>query len=301
MDIGLLDAFLAAADRGSFSAGARSLMLTQSAMSRRMATLEEALGVRLFDRAQRAVRLTSEGSALLSHARRVVAARDDFVSAAGALTGLQVGTLRLSGLPSMVVTELVPLVGAFHRYHPDIRLVVGSAEDASEVQEGVATGRFDAALTDLKADYPGLAVIPVGQQSLLAVFPPGTRLASSRAGLPFLRARDLASRALVTLPRGTSTRSLTDAIYAELEVTPRHVIDTTQRDALVPLVLSGTGVTFVADALARDAERHGAVLARPTSDAVRTFGFVYRPENLSAALAAFLRLAARRSRDRGEA
>ena len=70
MDTQALTAFLAVAESGSFSTAAERLFLTQPAVSKRIAQLEQQLGTRLFDRVGRRIRLTEAGEALLPRARQ---------------------------------------------------------------------------------------------------------------------------------------------------------------------------------------------------------------------------------------
>src|SRR6201989_2893147 len=79
--------FVAAADTGSFSAAARQVDRAQSAVSQAIATLENVLGVRLFDRSERYPKLTDEGIALLSTARRIVSNTDALKAHARNLAG----------------------------------------------------------------------------------------------------------------------------------------------------------------------------------------------------------------------
>jgi DNA-binding transcriptional LysR family regulator len=72
MDTQALTAFLAVAESGSFSTAAERLFITQPAVSKRIAQLEQQLGTRLFDRVGRRIRLTEAGEALLPRARQVL-------------------------------------------------------------------------------------------------------------------------------------------------------------------------------------------------------------------------------------
>ena len=77
MDVASLQAFIAVAEAGSFSAAAEQLYLTQPAVSKRIAVLEDSLAARLFDRIGRRTTLTEAGRALLPRARRILAVAND--------------------------------------------------------------------------------------------------------------------------------------------------------------------------------------------------------------------------------
>ena len=173
----------------------------------------------------------------------------------------------------------------------DLRIT--GAVDTAEVTTLVAEAHCDVGITDLEVEYPGLHAVELGATELVAVLPPGTRLSRPGDGaVAALHASDLNARTLVTMADGNLTRTLTDRIYEQLDVQPPRIV-TTQRDALVPLSLCGFGVTFVPGRLARAAEEKGAVLARPAKSVGRRFGLVYRSEDLTPALGAFIRLALR--------
>src|SRR5882672_5301771 len=135
-----LRTFIAAADAGSFSAGARRLRRAQSVVSQTLANLEAQLGVKLFDRSRRAPVLTKEGVALLAEARAVVSGMDGFKARA---KGLSDG---LEPELSVVVDVIFPLerltgaVAAFQAEFPAVPLRL-NVEALGAVLQPVIEGR----------------------------------------------------------------------------------------------------------------------------------------------------------------
>lgn len=120
----MLTAFVAIAEQGSFAAAARSIRSSPPAMTRAIAALETRLGVRLFHRSTRSVRLTEEGEAFLERSRRVLAdLRDAELSATGAGAEPH-GTLVVTASQLFGRLHIVPVVAALMRRHPrlDVRL-----------------------------------------------------------------------------------------------------------------------------------------------------------------------------------
>ena len=96
MDNQNLKAFITVAEVGSFSEAADRLYLTQSAISKRIALLEQQIGKRLFDRIARQVSLTEAGNELLPRARRILQEYENALQAINDLSGEASGTLRLA-------------------------------------------------------------------------------------------------------------------------------------------------------------------------------------------------------------
>ena len=124
MDLNALMIFAKVVEASSFSDAARRLKMPVSTVSRRIADLENQLGVRLLERSTRNLRLTDIGSDVLEHAQRCVeinAAVDNSIS--DQRSNLS-GTLRLSAPPSISDSLLAPLVGAFQAAHPKVSVQI---------------------------------------------------------------------------------------------------------------------------------------------------------------------------------
>ncbi|WPB88159.1 LysR family transcriptional regulator [Streptomyces malaysiensis] len=295
IELAQAEAMVSVVEHGSFSAAARTLHLTQPALSRRIGALESATGLRLFHRLDRTVRLTAEGEALLPYVRRIMGVQRDAGLAVEELHGKNSGALKVIALPSMVVTDVAPIVATFHREYSQVGLQIAAADDSREIAQLVAEARCDVAVADLEETYPGLSCAPLRRMSLMAIFPPGSELDDDGAEgrWPVVRAADLERHTLVTLPAGTLTRTITDALYLHVGAVPPRVVTTSQRDALAAFALHGVGVTFVPDVMAVSAAAAGASVAVSDAGLTRKLGLVYRRENLSPTLAAFMEVAQR--------
>src|SRR5262245_40766643 len=122
MNFRQLRTFIAVADAGGFTRATGRLNLSQSAASRQILALEAELGVRLFDRIDRRMQLTSEGEDLLQRSRRLLADSVSLGERARALKGGQVGVLRV-GAPTQVIENLLaPFVMQYQRSHPGVEV-----------------------------------------------------------------------------------------------------------------------------------------------------------------------------------
>jgi DNA-binding transcriptional LysR family regulator len=138
MDLNSLVAFARIVDAGSFAEAARRMKMPTSSLSRRMADLENQLGVRLLDRSTRRLRLTDIGAELLQHAERGAQVSDAVLSIAANYGSKVSGRLRLSAPPSISDSLLAPLINGFQTQYPDVRVQVIIAERAVDhIADGV--------------------------------------------------------------------------------------------------------------------------------------------------------------------
>lgn len=145
-----LRAFREAAQRGGFQAAAQALSLTPSAVSHQIRSLERSLGVQLFERGVRSVRLTEIGAQLFSGLDAGFTQIADALEQARAGSGLQV---KVSALASFNQHWLVPRLSRFEARHPSIALEIESANGLANFE----TDKVDVAIRNLTAPTPGLA------------------------------------------------------------------------------------------------------------------------------------------------
>ncbi|MBJ6137760.1 LysR family transcriptional regulator [Marinobacter litoralis] len=122
MDANSLKAFLTIVDQGSFSDAAETLHLTQPAVSKRLATLEQQLNAKLVDRGHREIRLTEAGARLLPHARQIL---DDIHNAKAALTsddGTITGELNIIASHHIGLHHLPNWLRRFAKQYPEVSI-----------------------------------------------------------------------------------------------------------------------------------------------------------------------------------
>jgi DNA-binding transcriptional LysR family regulator len=137
-DLNSLMIFARVVEASSFSEAARRLKMPTSTVSRRVAELEDELGVRLLERTTRSLRVTAAGAEMLEHARRSAELSDAIDNIASNHLTKVSGMLRLSAPPSISDSLIAPLVCAFQAEYPDVRVQILITERiVDHVEEGV--------------------------------------------------------------------------------------------------------------------------------------------------------------------
>ena len=288
MEIRQLEYVVGVVDEGGFTRAAEALHVTQPALSDGIRRLEAELGLELFHRVGRRAVLSSAGEAFVEPARQVLRDLGVLRTSVAAVAGLTAGTLDVVALPTLAVDPLAALVGTFRHAHPGVVVRVDQPEDTAAVATRVRSGRSEIGLTELPVAEPGLVTRELTEQELLVVVPPGSSLAGRRR----ITTADLASVPLVTSPVGTSTRGLIDAAFAAIDAAPEIVVETDQREAIVPLVVAGAGASILPRPQAEAAAVFGASTVSLSPRLVRSIGLVWRGGPLSPAAREFVNLRA---------
>jgi DNA-binding transcriptional LysR family regulator len=137
-DWGDLHIFLTVAAEGSTLAAARVLGVNQTTVARRIASLEAALGVRLFDRRQGGYRLSEAGQALLPQAERVREEAETLMRQAARHQRILAGVIRVTTTEGIANAVLTPWLGDFAEIYPDIRVELIPDERALDLARGEA-------------------------------------------------------------------------------------------------------------------------------------------------------------------
>ena len=147
--------FLAVAHDGSTLAAGRSLRVSQTTVARRIAALEEALGLPLFDKRQAGYTLTPAGEQLVERAGQVERAASGFAEASAAIARDTKGTVRITTQEIFAVTLLAPILRELHERHPEILIELDDSQDFRELGEGEADIALRSAVGDLGAGIVG--------------------------------------------------------------------------------------------------------------------------------------------------
>lgn len=249
---------LTVARLGSFTKAAQELELSQPALSRQVMGLERQLGVRLFDRVGRAVRLTASGEELVARAGPLLEELSRVTSNLAAASGASTGRVRLGASESVAVNSLPailrPYLAANRRV--SLRLICRTSDRLPEM---VARGELDIAVCAVEAEPPGLSAHKLWDEELVLVLPM-TYPGRSRSIANYLH------EDFILLPPSTVTRRLLDrALHdagAELKVGLEH----DSPEVIKAMVVAGLGLAILPESTVRKETRRGELAAWPLSD-----------------------------------
>lgn len=235
MELSALRIFKAVAEEGSVTLAAARLNRVQSNVSARLTQLEESLGVPLFHRAGRKLRITAEGTRLLAYADRLLQLADE-AQAAVQPDQRPSGQLRIGSMETTAAARLPQVLAAFNRKHPQVDLVLDTAP-TDQLLDGVLKHRLDVALVAGPVLNAELAQLPVFEEELVLITCHGHR--------PVTSPHDLARRNLLVFRSGCTYRRRLEAWFAEGGVAPARVSEFGTFEAILGCVAAGMGVALM--------------------------------------------------------
>ena len=237
MDLRHLRYFVAVADAGGFSRAAAQLRLSQPGLWRQVRQLESHLGVRLFDRIGRRVRLTGHGDDLLAQSRDLLARAESLGERARGFGTGQTGVLRVGATPQTLET-LAGFLARWGRSNPGVSLQLVEGGGV-QLLDRLEAGEIHLALTfggdprfRWRLLFPG---------RLLAVVPAGHRLARRRT----VEVADLVQEVLLLLRPGFGSRGWFDAACRVLHARPRILLESGAPGTLIALAREGHGIAII--------------------------------------------------------
>lgn len=264
MRLELLSTLAAVLDSGSTRGAARQLGLSQPAVSRRIAQLEDELRLTLFIRDRGRLVPTRE-CALLQGQIRTLADRG--ASLAAEAKALRTGnsgavTLRVA-FPASLTLSIVPAIVAGFLARNDrvqIELHTGAYDT---IERMLADGRAEVGFIRLPAQKPGLRLTPLARVRTVCVMPRGHPLAAR----PEVAIRDLAGQPLILLGRMRAPRRGIDEVFWAAGVRPDVRVEAHSVMSACGMAAAGLGVTLVNELMARDYARFGVEI-RPLATVI---------------------------------
>src|SRR5271154_2588192 len=240
MEIQQLRYVCAVADTGNFSRAAERCQVAQPSLSQQVLKLEGDLGVKLFDRLGRSVRVTEAGRAFITRARAILEQIDEARSSAAANDADLHGSVAVGVIPTVAPYLMPAYTAAFAKKYPDAKLRI--VEDTTSILvEGLRDLSIDVAILALPLRHKDLELFPIRTEPLFAALSTDHPRASANS----LALKDLRGESFVMLRDGHCFRDLSIATCTRARVTPHIAFESGQFSSLLGMVAAGVGVSLV--------------------------------------------------------
>ena len=284
MDTEALRAFIVVAEQQSFSIAAETLHITQPAISKRIANLEQQLRSRLFDRIGRTTVLTDSGKVLLPRAKRILQEIEDGRREIGELSGVVSGRLSLAISHHIGLHRLPPVLKAFAQRYPEVQYDIQFTESEA-AHDQVAHGEIELALVTLAPTPPPKLISKViWQDPLYFVASQEHALAKQTT----VSLKQLSESPAILPDENTYTGDVINKLFSVRHLPLSAARSTNYLESIKMMVSIGLGWCVLPATMI---DRHLKVLDVPDNNLSRDLGYIQHPaRTLSNASRAFIRL-----------
>jgi len=282
MEIQNLRAFVAVAETGSFSLAAERLHLTQPAVSKRIAQLEEQLGTTLFDRIGRNTSITEAGTALLPHARSVQMQLQAAEQSVRDLAGEVSGKLSLATSHHIGLHRLPPVLSYFSQEYPQVHIDIDFM-DSEQAYDLILHGEMELAVVTLAPQQvPNLVAHGIWEDPLDFMVQRGHALAKEKN----LALKSLSAHPAILPGLNTYTGQIVKSLFDRRQLPLSISLATNYLETIRMMASVGLGWTVLPRSMRDDTLRS---LPIKDADISRTLGVVYHEgRSLSRAARAFI-------------
>ncbi|WP_028079237.1 LysR family transcriptional regulator [Solimonas soli] len=240
MNLNHLAIFQAVANRNSVSGGAELLHISQSAVSRQLAEFERALGVHLFQRLPRGMRLTEAGRVLLGYANRLFAIEAEAEQALRDLHQVARGRIAIGASRTIGAYVLPQVLAAYRQDYPAVELSL-QVENTQAIEDQLIAGEIDIGFAEgiVRSDLLDYRVF--AQDELVVIASP-RHPAARRAPLSLA---DLAELPLLLHETGSGTRAVTERALGAKGITVRPAMTLASTEAIKHTVATGAGIAIL--------------------------------------------------------
>jgi DNA-binding transcriptional LysR family regulator len=282
MELLQLHYFRTVAGTEHITRAAEQLHITQPALSKTIARLEEELGVPLFDRHHRQIRLNEFGKAFYKKVEAALTLLEEGQREVTEMAGLERGSLSIA---TNALNRLSDVIGQFRAQFPEVRfhIVQVSPADSEKMAELLEQGKVDLCFSASRLHRPGIQEKPVLSAEVFLAVPPGHRLENRRrVALP-----EAADEPFIDYREGHPFREINEQICQQAGIRRNVVCEVEEPAALGNLVQAGLGVAFV-PACKGDEKPAYAMLPIAEPDCRREFMLAWKADRyMSRAACAF--------------
>ena len=247
MELRQLEYFQMASRLKNITRAAQRLKVSQPNITVAIKKLEAELGVQLFDRSQKQLTLTPEGSVFLKRIELALRNIDEAILEVNDYKQLQKGTIKI-GIPPMMGAYLFPKVfSGFRQLHPNLEVLLFE-EGSLSIREKLESDELDFGIIIVPDSTPNLNVLKMSCNQLMVCVSQKSSLARKNLITP----KDIATSDLIMMKEGSYLRQIIQSKLSALKITPRTVLESGQIVTIKGLVAHQVGIAFLLDFICQD-------------------------------------------------
>jgi DNA-binding transcriptional LysR family regulator len=266
-----LEVFRATMERGTVTAAAERLGVSQPAVSKILAGLEAEIGYPLFTRVKRRLAPTSEARLLAAEVARLYHGLERLSDIAREIRERQIGDLHIYSTPALGRTVLPDVLAAFLKKHARAH-VVFHVRSSTYINQKMVDQQLDLGFSMMPFEHPSMVTEELSRAAAVCVLPREHRLARRKV----IRPADLRGERFLSFPLDGRMRHLIDAAFEQDRIERRTQIDVYSSAEACALAARGVGVSIVEPFTARDYEKSGIVIV-PFEPKIRYLFRAMRP------------------------
>ncbi len=282
MELRQLEYFQMASRLHNITRAAKRLKVSQPNITVAIKKLESELEIQLFDRSQKQLTLTPEGSVFLSRVDVALRCLNDALIEVNDFKQLQKGVIKI-GIPPMMGAILFPKIfSGFQTIHPALDVLLFE-EGSIAILDMLERDELDFGIVITSNAPSSLNILPMTRSQLVACVPKSSKLAKKKK----ISNSDIASSDLIVMKEGSYLRRIVQERLRSINVSPNIVLESGQITTIKGLVAHGVGIAFLLDFIANDSKN---ICALPLSDPIFVdIGLAWKKERyVSKAAQAFI-------------
>lgn len=286
MEIWQLNTFSVVARTLHFTRASKELNLTQSAVSHQIKSLEDELGVRLFNRENRRISLTRQGTKVLDYANKMLQQVKIMQREIKDNKEILEGTIKIIAVPRSLNSPFYQVKRHFESIHPEIQLFFEAVISSDSVFENVKKGASDIGFTTETEDFRGLMSIPYGSFEMMFVVGKTHRFAKRKE----VDLSELTDEQWLLFEKGSWLRRKTDEIFLSQNFNPQKFSETNDGATVFLTIKDGAGVGFLPKWGILDGLEEGKVIPVKLKGvkSITQLNMVISPENHSKLVSVFI-------------
>lgn len=265
--------FVRVVERQSFSRAAAELHISQPAVSQQVSALEGTLKATLLDRSNKSMQLTKAGEVVYHHAREILRLYSEMERIIDEMMNGERGDLSIGASYTYGEYILPHTVAKFRKLFPLVRpsIVISNSRD---IEQQVASGQLDLGIIEGTSVNDKVNVRPFGRDQLVIIASPEHPLAKQKT----IQVADLSSQTWTIREKGSGTREMSKALFAQYHITPAAVMEFGSTQVIKEAVEAGLGIALLSlSAIRKELQIPSLrILAFPESPVTRDFVLITR-------------------------